>query len=131
MGEQAQEMYCVETGANGDTVYVSEDLCERYSEKHPVYKRACEGDGDDCPYWATTAWTEVRHALMLAGLGWYVTPRCYMRDSAPSRPGTGRRRQSCNVGGTPQTGVTCHCVAAFDVLLYSIICVYGTRTREV
>ena len=59
VGEQTQEMYCVETGANGDTVYVSEDLCERYSEKHPVYKRACEGDGEECPYWATTAWTEV------------------------------------------------------------------------
>ncbi|KAL8600033.1 hypothetical protein ACOMHN_039266 [Nucella lapillus] len=57
VGEQTQEMFCVETGASGDTVYVKEELCERYSDKHPVYKRACEGDGEECPYWATTAWS--------------------------------------------------------------------------
>ncbi|KAK7105062.1 hypothetical protein V1264_019683 [Littorina saxatilis] len=51
-------MYCVETGQSGDTVYVKEELCERYSDKHPVYKRACEGDGDECPYWANSAWAE-------------------------------------------------------------------------
>ncbi|XP_070180043.1 papilin-like isoform X2 [Littorina saxatilis] len=58
VGEQTQEMYCVETGQSGDTVYVKEELCERYSDKHPVYKRACEGDGDECPYWANSAWAE-------------------------------------------------------------------------
>lgn len=59
IGEQTQMMYCIETGARGDTVYVNDELCDRYADNHPLYKRACEGESEDCPYWATDAWEQV------------------------------------------------------------------------
>ena len=68
IGEQEQSMYCVESGPNGDSVFVDEALCERYTDRPPVYKRACEGDGDHCPYWATTAWEEVSVDLFPEGI---------------------------------------------------------------
>ena len=61
VGEQRQTMLCLETGEKGDSIYVDNELCERYSQKaREDYVRACVGEGENCPQWQTTEWSQVR-----------------------------------------------------------------------
>ncbi|XP_012946540.1 papilin [Aplysia californica] len=58
VGEQTQLMHCIETGVTGDSIYAEDDLCTRYVGAKPEYRRACQGEGESCAYWATGPWNE-------------------------------------------------------------------------
>ncbi|KAK7505517.1 hypothetical protein BaRGS_00003262, partial [Batillaria attramentaria] len=104
VGEQTQVMYCVESGERGDTVYVDEALCERYADKSQVYKRACEGDGEECPYWATTAWGE---CSVTCGYGRQSRQvYCQQDPSDPTRTPVQVDDSLCNQE-QPDTTMTC------------------------
>ncbi|RUS81721.1 hypothetical protein EGW08_010528, partial [Elysia chlorotica] len=55
-GQQKQSMLCEETTSSGSSVYVSQELCDRYVGRMPEVERACFGD--DCPYWAAGNWAD-------------------------------------------------------------------------
>lgn len=60
VGEQTQLMHCMQTSATGTSSYTSDDICLKHVGAKPALWRACSGDGDNCPYWATGSWSEVR-----------------------------------------------------------------------
>ncbi|CAG5127257.1 unnamed protein product, partial [Candidula unifasciata] len=58
LGEQSQTMLCIKTDTFGNSDYVLDDVCLQHVGAPPVVKRACYGEGDNCPYWAAGSWSE-------------------------------------------------------------------------